>query len=112
MGFYGGPDISLAIVEVCVAREERKVLWNGKAEGHPAAVIEALRSCQPELVHARLETGPMSEWIGERRLIEAGFPAAYLKSRHVKAALGAMTVKADRNDAQGLAQIVRTSGSG
>ena len=31
-----------------------------------------------------------------------------LESRHVKAALSAMTVKTDRNDAQGIAQIVRT----
>jgi transposase len=58
-------------------------------------------------VRVGLEVGATSEWIGGH-LVDEGFPVVCLESRHVKAALGAMTVKTDRNDAQGLAQIVRT----
>jgi transposase len=59
------------------------------------------------LARAGLEAGSTSEWIGGR-LIEAGFPVVCLETRHVKAALAAMTIKTDRNDARGLAHIVRT----
>jgi transposase len=54
-----------------------------------------------------LEAGATSEWIGGH-LVDEGFPVVRLESRHVKAALSAMPVKTDRNDAQGIAQIVRT----
>jgi len=40
-------------------------------------------------------------------LVEAGLPAILIETRHVKAALKAMTVKTDRNDARGMAQLMR-----
>lgn len=43
-----------------------------------------------------------------KNLIELGLPAVSLQARQVKAALSAMPVKTDRNDARGIAQVVRT----
>ena len=43
-----------------------------------------------------------------RRLTAAGFETVLLETRHVKAALSAMTVKTDRNDARGIAQLLRS----
>jgi transposase len=40
-------------------------------------------------------------------LVTAGFEAVLLETRHVKAALSAMTVKTDRRDARGIAQLLR-----
>ncbi|PHS22280.1 MAG: IS110 family transposase, partial [Robiginitomaculum sp.] len=40
-------------------------------------------------------------------LISAGFDTVLLETRHVKAALSAMTVKMDRRDARGNAQLLR-----
>ena len=40
-------------------------------------------------------------------LKRAGFEAVLLETRHVKAALSAMTVKTDRKDARGLPQLIR-----
>jgi hypothetical protein len=37
----------------------------------------------------------------------AGLSAILIETRHVKAALKAMTVKTDRNDARGMAQLMR-----
>jgi transposase len=37
----------------------------------------------------------------------AGLEVVLLETRHVKAALSAMTVKTDRKDARGLAQLIR-----
>jgi transposase len=44
---------------------------------------------------------------GRARLMRAGFDVVLLETRHVKAALSAMTVKTDRKDARGLAQLIR-----
>jgi transposase len=41
-------------------------------------------------------------------LEKAGFPVVCLEARQVRAALSAMTVKTDRHDARGIAQISRT----
>lgn len=54
-----------------------------------------------------LEAGPTSEWLTANQ-IELGWPAVSLEVRQVKAALSAMPVNTDRNDARGIAQVVRT----
>lgn len=49
-----------------------------------------------------LEVGLLSQWL-HARLIGAGRDVVLLETRHVKAALSAMTVKTDRKDARGIA---------
>ena len=58
------------------------------------------------LVRIGLEAGPLSQWL-HAGLVGAGLPAVLVETRHVKAALSAMTVKTDRNDARGIAQLIR-----
>ena len=53
-----------------------------------------------------LEAGPLSQWL-HAGLREAGFEAVLLETRQVKAALSAMAVKTDRQDARGIAQLLR-----
>src|SRR6266545_6649633 len=53
-----------------------------------------------------LEAGPLSQWL-HAGLTQAGFETVLLETRHVKAALSAMTVKTDRKDGCGLAQLLR-----
>jgi len=53
-----------------------------------------------------LEAGPLSQWL-HAGLTQAGFETVLLETRHVKAALSAMTVKTDRKDVCGLAQLLR-----
>jgi transposase len=53
-----------------------------------------------------LEAGPLSQWL-HASLVRAGFETVLLETRHVKAALSAMSVKTDRSDARGIAQLMR-----
>jgi transposase len=53
-----------------------------------------------------LEAGPLSQWL-HAGLSAAGLETVLLETRHVKAALSAMTVKTDRKDARGIAQLIR-----
>jgi transposase len=53
-----------------------------------------------------LEAGPLSQWL-HSALVASGHEVVLLETRHVKAALSAMTVKTDRKDARGIAHLLR-----
>ena|SRR6185436_12802936 len=61
----------------------------------------------PHAARIGLETGPLSVWL-TLILRGKGRPVVCLDARHAKAALSAQLNKTDANDAEGLAQIVRT----
>jgi transposase len=53
-----------------------------------------------------LEAGPLSQWLFSA-LAEAGLPMICVETRHMKAVLKAQINKTDRNDARGIAQMMR-----
>jgi transposase len=53
-----------------------------------------------------LEAGPLSQWL-YAAMREAGLAVELLETRHVRKAFEAMPVKSDRNDARGIAQLMR-----
>src|SRR5215475_531461 len=53
-----------------------------------------------------LEAGPLSQWL-YGALAEAGLPATCVETRHMRAVLKAQINKTDRNDARGMAQMMR-----
>jgi transposase len=53
-----------------------------------------------------LEAGPLSQWLFAA-MKAAGLAVELLETRHVRDAFKAMPVKSDRNDARGIAQLMR-----
>jgi transposase len=53
-----------------------------------------------------LEAGPLSQWL-YAAMRRAGLAVELLETRHVRTALKTMPVKTDRNDARGIAQLMR-----
>jgi transposase len=53
-----------------------------------------------------VEAGPLSQWL-YAAMAEAGLAVELLETRHVRDAFKAMPVKTDRNDARGIAQLMR-----
>ena len=72
----------------------------------PEALIAWFGSLGLRLERIGLEAGPLSQWL-YAALREVGLAVELLETRHVKAALSAMPVKTDRNDARGIAQLMR-----
>ena len=104
---YVGLDVSLEQTSICVVDGSGKTLWQGKCTSTPEAIAAAIRARAPEVVRVGLESGPLSAWHWhELRKLEV--PVVCLDARHAKAALSMQLNKSDRNDARGLAQIVRT----
>jgi transposase len=107
MEHYVGLDVSLELTSICVVDGKGKCLWQGKCASTPEAIAAAVRARAPRAVRVGLESGPLSIWHWHE-LKRLGLPVVCLDARHAKAALSLQLNKSDRNDALGLAQIVRT----
>jgi transposase len=106
MEHYAGIDVSLEYSSVCVVDASGKIVREGKVASEPDALISWLRSLGYELSRIGLEAGPLSQWLFAA-LRKAGLTVELLETRHVRKALEAMPVKSDRNDARGIAQLMR-----
>ena len=102
MEHYAGIDVSLERSSVCIVDTQGKIVKEAKVASEPEALVDFFGSLHFAVKRIGLEAGPLSQWLhaGLRR---AGFETVLLETRHVKAALSAMTVKTDRKDARGLA---------
>jgi transposase len=107
MDHYVGLDVSLERTSICVVDSDGRVLWQGKCASTPEALTAVIRRRAPRAARIGLESGPLSMWHWHG-LRKAGLPVVCLDARHAKAALSLQLNKSDRNDARGLAQIVRT----
>jgi transposase len=106
MEYYAGIDVSLELSSVCVVDTKGKIVKEAKVGSDPGAVVTFLRGLGMPIDRIGLEAGPLSQWL-HAGLTRAGFETVLLETRHVKAALSAMTVKTDRKDARGIAQLLR-----
>lgn len=106
MEHYAGLDVSLELTSVCVIDAQGQVVREAKVASEPEALIRFLQAQGLEIARVGLEAGPLSQWL-HAGLVSAGYEAVLLETRHVKAALSAMTVKTDRRDARGIAQLLR-----
>ena len=95
--------MSLEASHVCVVDGVGTVFLEARVMSEPAALVQFFRQLKIRDHRIGLEAGPLSQWL-YAGLTGAGFATELLETRHVKAALSAMTVKTDRKDARGIAQ--------
>lgn len=107
MRYYAGLDVSLEETAICIVDETGEVIRELRAASEPDALIETLAATGLEFERIGLEACSLSSWL-HQGLTRAGLPALCIETRAAKAAMGAMPNKTDRNDARGLAQIIRT----
>ena len=106
MEHYAGIDVSLERSSVCVVDGSGKIVRETKVASEPAALIGWLGSLGFGLGRIGLEAGPLSQWL-YMAMKRAGLAVELLETRHVRDAFKAMPVKSDRNDARGIAQLMR-----
>lgn len=106
MQFFVGIDVSLDNSSICVIDERGVIIKEGQAESEPEAIGRFIRHQGRKVEHVGLEAGSLSQWL-HAGLGRQGFRVSVMEARHVHAAFGAMRVKTDRNDARGIAQLVR-----
>ena len=106
MQHYVGLDVSVKETSVCIIDKAGKLILEVKVATNPAAILAVLTEETLAIERIGLEAGPLSQWLYSA-LAEAGLPVICVETRHMKAALAAQINKSDRNDARGIAQMMR-----
>src|SRR3954463_10526315 len=106
MQHYVGLDVSIKETSVCIVDKAGKVIREIKSATEPVAILAVLTEESLVIERIGLEAGPLSQWLYSA-LAEAGLPVIFVEPRHMKAALSAQINKSDRNDARGIAKMMR-----
>jgi transposase len=107
MKYYCGLDVSLNMTAACVVNQDGTIICETELPSEPVAIDEWFQSLKLPMERVGLEAGGLSSWLCQE-LLGRGWPLICIETRHAKAAMNAQQVKTDRNDARGLAHIMRT----
>jgi transposase len=104
---YIGLDVSNALTSVCAIDENGEIVFESKVDSAPDSIADALKPYRKKIEVIGHESGALSQWI-HKGLLSRSMPVRCLDAAHTRSALGAQRHKTDRNDALGIAQIVRS----
>jgi len=107
VGYFAGLDVSLEETAICIVDDAGRIVREARAASEPEALAAFFGACGMTMDRIGLEACSLTAWL-HAGLTEAGLPAICIEARQAKAAMGAMPNKTDRNDARGIAQIMRT----
>ena len=103
---FAGLDVSVNETSVCIVDETGKIVREVKVASEPDALLTVLKNRAYHFKRIGLEAGPLSQWLYSA-LAEAELPVVCVETRHMQAVLKAQINKTDRNDARGIAQMMR-----
>jgi transposase len=106
MDYFAGLDVSVKETSVCIVDDAGKIVREARVASEPEALLQVLTNRIYRFKRVGLEAGPLSQWLYSI-LAEAGLPAICVETRHMRAMLKAQINKTDRNDARGIAQMMR-----
>jgi transposase len=107
MTHYVGLDVSQRLTSICVVGDTGRRLWCGQCNSDPEQIARVLQRHAGDDARIGIETGPMTPWL-VHELRGRALDVTCLDARHARAALKMQINKTDQNDAEGLAQIMRT----
>ncbi|KJS45856.1 MAG: transposase, partial [Roseovarius sp. BRH_c41] len=107
MEYYAGLDVSLRSCAVCVVDGKGTVLYERDLPCEIEEIAGYLTALPVTIERIGFESGTLSQHLFYGLKAE-GFDVVCMEARQVSAALSAMRNKTDRNDARGIAQILRT----
>src|SRR5690349_23090366 len=106
MDYFAGLDVSVKETSVCIVDDAGKIVREARVASEPEALLQVPTNTLYRLKRVGLEAGPLSQWLYSL-LAEAGLPVICVETRQMRAMLKAQINKTDRNDARGIAQMMR-----
>lgn len=107
MDYFAGLDVSLDSTSVCIVDEAGEIVAETSVSTEVDALEQLLANWGVDLKRVGLEAFSISSWLCSE-LAERGLPVHCIETRHANALLKTMLNKTDRNDARGIAQMMRT----
>src|SRR5258708_21939309 len=105
MDHFAGLDVSVKETSICIVDDTSRIVREVKVASEPEALLQVLGNPIYRFKRIGLEAGPLSQWRFSA-LAEAGLPVICVET-HMRAVLQAQINKTDRNDARGMAQMMR-----
>jgi len=106
MEHFAGLDVSVKETSICIVDDTGKIVREAKVASEPDALLQVLKNSAYRFKRIGLEAGPLSQWL-YGAFAEANLPVICVETRHMRAVLKAQINKTDRNDARGIAQMMR-----
>ena len=106
MDHFAGLDVSVKETSLCIVNDAGRIVREVRVVSEPEALLAALTNPAWHFKRIGLEAGPLSQWLFNA-LAEAGLPVICVETRHLRAVLKAQVNKTDRNDARGIAEMMR-----
>ena len=106
MEHFAGLDVSVKQTSVCIVDGTGRLVREVRVASEPEALLPVLTNPLYRFKRIGLEAGPLSQWLFSA-LAEADLPVICVETRHMRAVLQAQINKTDRNDARGIAQMMR-----
>src|SRR5262245_18782282 len=106
MDHFAGLDVAVKETSICIVDDTGKLVRQVKVASEPDALLAVLKNPAYDFKRIGLEAGPLSQWLFGA-LAEAELPVVFVETRHMQAVLKAQINKTDRNDARGMAQMMR-----
>ena len=106
MDYFAGLDVSVKETSVCILDDAGRIVKEVKVASEPQALLKVLGNPTYHFKRIGLEAGPLSQWLFSA-LADAELPVICVETRHMQAVLKAQINKTDRNDARGIAQMMR-----
>src|SRR5258708_4696362 len=106
MDHFAGLDVSVKQTSICIVDDTGRIVREVKVASEPEALLAVLKNPAYHFERIGLEAGPLSQWLFSA-LAEVELPVVCVETRHMQAVLKAQINKTDRNDARGIAQMMR-----
>lgn len=106
MKLYVGLDVGLEETSLCIVDGEGLTVREVKVNTEPAAIRSAVEGYADRLERVGVEASSLGIWL-YRELQPAELPIIVVEARHMRVSLSTMRNKTDRNDARGIAQMMR-----
>ena len=106
MAHFVGLDVSQEETHYCVLNDLGKIIVEGKSCSSPEAIATMLQRYAPKLEKVGFESGTLTVWLWHR-LRQMGIEAICMDARHAHGVLSCRMNKTDKNDARGLAELLR-----
>ncbi|MER8709012.1 IS110 family transposase [Mesorhizobium sp. M1088] len=103
---YIGLDASLDETSICIVDCDGKIVFETKVESNPDALHSALKGYVERAQRIGIKASSIGVWLA-RELLLRKLPVIVVEARHMRTSLSAMRNKTDKNDARGIAQMMR-----